>query len=91
MSRKTIPVKDVVTMVNEMLRMSECNDDIRRGASMVLEDILFKTNNYRGFGYLLEDQVPAGQQPGVRYANGEILPYPERFENTDDSRRNYYG
>lgn len=96
MARKTVSVDYVLDMVNNILKNSdhECAD-IRRGAAQVLENILHETGNYKGFRYLLHDEVPTGALPGVNYEpdeRGNMLPcedYTARFANTDDSRRQY--
>lgn len=91
--RKTIPVEDVIEMVNNFLAsnpdepLSEKRKARREGASLVLEYILHATGNYEGFRYL--SNLQGYVVPGVFYDKDGPLPYPERFENTDDSRRQY--
>ncbi len=89
MARKTINVDQLRVKINEMLAGSSCSPDIRRGMINTLEFVLHETGNYQGFRYLSQEQVPEGQLPGVRYDGHEILPYPERFANTDDTRVYY--
>lgn len=90
MARKTVNVDQLLDKINEMLAVSTCGPDIRRGMINTMEFVLHETGNYRGFMYLMQDQVPEGHLPGIRYENGEILPYPARFENTDDTRICFY-
>jgi hypothetical protein len=89
--RKTIAVKDVIGIVNEMLKNSEADaKDVRLGASRVLEQVLMKTGHYSGFRYLLPEEVKSGP-PGINYVNG--LPdtnYNKRFDNTDETRVHYF-
>ena len=88
--RKTIAVDDVVNRVNHMLAVSTCSQDIRAGYCLLVEDVLCMTGNYKGFRYLLQDEVPAGELPGVNYENGVPHPDPyKRFDGTDNTRRQY--
>jgi len=89
MARKTIDVEDLVNTVNHILRSHVGSAEKRQGMMNVVEYVLHKTGNYKGFRYLMSDEVPAGELPGIRYENGEILPYPARFENTDSTRVQY--
>jgi len=52
MTRKTFDVADMVAMTNEMLANSTCSPEIRKGWMGALEQVLFKTGNYKGFRYL---------------------------------------
>ena len=94
MSRKTINVDQVVDFVNDILKRHTLDDNesifYRHGMIVVLEEILHRTNNYKGYRYLQKDEVPSHCAPGVRHESGHILPYPERFESTDPTRRQYY-
>jgi hypothetical protein len=93
MSRKTINVDQVVDYVNDILKNQTLDDDAsifyRHGMMVVLEEILHRTGNYKGFRYLHRDEVPEGCMPGVQLKNGKPLDYPERFEKTDGTRRQY--
>ena len=62
-ARKTIKVADVVVEVNRMLDESTCESSIRLGMISVLEMVLHRTNNYRGFSYLSLHH-PGLDQPG---------------------------
>ena len=88
--RKTISVDLVVDKANAMLATSTCSAEVRQGVINLLEDILMETGNYKGFRYLLQDEVPAKQLPGVNYENG--LPHKDyelRFKDTDCTRVQY--
>ncbi len=81
MSRKTVKVDELKDTVNGFLASSVCNDDVRQGMIEVLTTVLFSTDNYRGFRYLTEGEVPAGQEPGIRWVNDK----PD-FTDTDPTR-----
>lgn len=90
--RKTVEIESLVDYVNGILA-SERNDtearDLRQGAILVLEQALCLTDNYDGFRYLTNNELPDNIKPGVRYDGTQILDYPERFDDTDDTRRMY--
>jgi len=81
MSRKTVKIEDLKDTVNGFLATSVCNDDVRQGMIEVLTTVLFSTDNYRGFRYLAEGEVPAGRVPGIRWVNDK----PD-FTDTDPTR-----
>lgn len=81
--KKTISVKQLVDKVNEKNRLSTCSSDIRNGWNDLLEFVLRETNQYNGFGYLQQHEVPEGQLPG-------IIKSPEKSTYPDDSRKVYY-
>ena len=91
MSRKTIDVRSVIEKINERLRDNITSLDYRWGIISIAESVLFTTGNYTGFRYLLQNEIPAGQLPGVHYIGD--MPHPDielRFHNTDSTRRAYY-
>lgn len=94
MARKTIEVDHIHKMVNNMLATSygSYNDaNIRIGALLVLENVLFATGNYKGFRYLDTSEIPSGEKPGINVApDGSILEYEDRFADTDSSRVYYF-
>lgn len=96
MARKTFEVNQLILQVNDMCKESTCSPDVRQGMMNLLENVLHETGNYRGFRYLLQDQVPAGEKPGVNYdvsENGTMVPHPDyekRFANTDRTRVYYF-
>ena len=82
MSRKTIPVAEVVRRGNHML--AESVPGAREGRiaiAILLEDVLMATGNYKGFQYLASEYLPAAEQ-----TDGNVL-----RPDYDDSRRRYYG
>jgi hypothetical protein len=90
MPRKTIDVDAIKSFANLYLSAPLMSVDQRKAVIDLLEYVLYNTGNYKGWRALREIEVPAGELPGIRYENGEPLPYPQRFENTDITRRNYY-
>lgn len=90
--RKTVEIESLVDYVNGILA-SERNDtearDMRKGAILVLEQALFLSGNYEGYRYLTNNELPDNIKPGVRFNGTQILDYPERFDDTDDTRRMY--
>lgn len=82
---KTIRVSEVVKKVNQMLAESTCSREERLAMCSVLETILFSTNNYRGYSFLSQKEVPAGEKPGIGMSPEGKTVFP------DDSRRWYYG
>jgi hypothetical protein len=88
--RKTISVEQVLTYANMQLKGSVTPSGHRDGICTMIEQVLMDTGNYAGFRYLTSVDVPTGHTPGIHYDEGGILPYPERFVNTDESRREYF-
>ena len=92
--KKTFNVDAYRTMINHFLKVSTCSVDMRHGMITMLEAILFQTGNYKGFQYLMQNQVPADQKPGI-YVNFtgliESTPVDERFDRglTDATRIRY--
>jgi arginine/lysine/ornithine decarboxylase len=84
MARKTFNVNALVVTVNEMCRLSTCSQEVRQGAINVLEHVLYSTDNYRGFKYLLQDDVPVNEKPGMNW--GFDNDYEARFFDTDPTR-----
>ena len=91
--RKTFDIAELTTMVNDICQYSvNESKDIRRGAMNVLEEVLHRTGNYKGFRYLSKDYMEAGYTVGINLdPNGEICKdYNQRFAGTDDTRVEYY-
>ena len=91
--RKTVDVTDLRIRINDMLRLSQCNREVRRGMIAVLEGVLHDTGNYKGFRYLESHEVPDGELPGIIRANTELRADGPNTENEypDDTRVEYYG
>lgn len=80
-SRKTVDVDEFRIKVNDMIALSTCSPEGRKGMMLVLEEVLHSTNNYRGFGYLRQKDVPEGELPGiVDVENGFEFPDPTRVQ-----------
>lgn len=90
-SKKTIKVDDLRIAINKRIAEDEhWNPDVRQELIYVLEDILHRTGNYRGFQYLGQDEVPADHKPGINWEPG-LFEDPElRFAHTDPTRVKYY-
>lgn len=92
-SRKTISISATITEFNKILRVSTCTPDIRRGIINAMEHILHSTDNYCGFRYLTDPEVPTDHLPGINIdENGDFFPDScyERFKNTDATRVFYF-
>jgi len=93
--RKTVKVDELVDLVNSMLQNSATSPEYRQGVINVIDHVLHETGNYKGFRYLMEDEVPVGQLPGVRGLPGDysqLTPeelYELRFKDTDRTRVQY--
>ena len=88
MARKTYDVGALIDLVNSICKDSDASAwDVRQGAMHVLEAVLHQTGNYNGFRYLVTGECDGA--PGVNYADGKMLDYPARFENTDRTRVQY--
>jgi len=92
MARKTFEVEALKEHVNNMLKTNYWSKEQRIGMYLVLENVLHNTGNYNGFRYISNLEVGDGMLPGVRFDEETrlILEYPERFKDTDDTRRQYY-
>jgi len=89
--KKTFNIDEYRKMVNDSLAVSTCSADMRQGMINMLEEILHRTGNYKGFQYLMQNQVPAGKKPGI-FVNSsgwfEATPIEKRFDRvlTDSTR-----
>jgi hypothetical protein len=72
--RKTIAVEDLKEAINASLELSTCSPPERRAMASVLEQVLHRTGNYRGFRYL--ESANGRREDGV-------------WKCDDDSRRYY--
>ena len=84
MARKTIHIAQFCEYVNNSLRLSTESPDTRQGKINLLEAMLHLTDNYNGYNYLTQDEVPEGQLPGIRHD------VEDKFHNTDKTRVRYY-
>lgn len=90
-TRKTVKITDLVKDANEKFAtMTDdfCSDGGKGGKSYreflfyYVTDLLMKTENYKGFRYLTESEVPVGVNPGIRWSEAGT---PD-FTDTDSSR-----
>jgi len=86
MGRKTVEVEPLRKFINSILANSTCSPEQRQGSIMILEEVLRRSGNYGGFGYLDASQVPAGQLPGIIFNEEDI----RNHEFPDETRRVYY-
>lgn len=90
MARKTFNVDEFRQKANISLFTSPPDEASCRTAVIVmLESVLMETGNYKGYRYLVEDELPVGSLPGIN-TPVEELSIEERFANTDTTRRYYY-
>lgn len=85
MARKTVSVEAIKAQCNLILRTNEMSAAYRQGIAEVVSSILMDTDNYRGFRYLRQHEVPVGHAPGMRESDN----YDERFADTDPTRIEY--
>lgn len=89
--RRTIHVDGVKALINDRIAVNENRDPaVRQELIYVLEEILHRTGNYRGFQYLGKDEVPAGHKPGINWEPELFDNYDTRFKDTDPTRVRYY-
>ena len=85
---KTINVKDLINLINEILRSSILTKEERSGIITLTYQMLGSTGNYYHKEYLTEDEVPQGQLPGIReiYYRCNQLSWQDQHYNTDLTR-----
>ena len=91
-SRKTVEIKAIREYANKLLASTyKVHDEgFRLGIMAMIEEALHEAKAYKGFAYIPSYELPDDVKPGIRYGdNYQFLEYPERFENTDDTRRYY--
>ena len=90
MTRKTFEVADLVDFANNLLKSGHQTSRFRWGVIGCVEEVLHATGNYKGYRHLSQNEVPDASKPGIRLdAEGNILPYPARFDDCDATRRQY--
>lgn len=90
--RKTADISTIIETANGILAGTWPSNtkEYRAGVIVLLENIIHGADQWRGFRYLTNHELPDDVLPGVRYrVDGTIPDYPERFANTDDTRRVY--
>lgn len=93
MGRKTVNVVEIVTAINDLLKRSTVSPEFRLGMISAADTVLHYSGNYRGFRYLLENEVPTGHLPGmVMLGTVEDTPIELRFEagKVDQSRIQFF-
>lgn len=96
MAKKTVYVEHIKNQINISLKNSldeYCPPAQRQGMMNVLEMILMESKNYKGFRYLLLNEVPETALPGM-IVNGTVenTPPEVRFDPryTDKTRVEYF-
>lgn len=80
---KMTRVESLKEKVNNLLKSEYYSQDARAGMCIILESTLMESNNYKGFRYLNDQQLPKGVIPGIREGK-------DQFVNTDPYRREYF-
>jgi hypothetical protein len=83
MGRKTVNVNCLREAANNMLATSTSSPEFRLGICVMIEQVLLDSDNYNGFRYLSEKEVPVGGDSGI------CLAEETNFVN-DRSRRFYF-
>jgi hypothetical protein len=87
MTRKTVRIEDLRTMINSRLKDTPDSSRAEREAySSLLESLLHETGNYNGFRYLSESELPFGSKPGIRDLSEDV----PSFHDTDSTRVHYF-
>ena len=93
-SRKTIAVESIKNRVNSMLlHSSDSNQYTRDTMITFLENVLMETGNYKGFRYLIEEDMEKSEYgiiPGRHFPTGVELTIDQQFANTDCTRVQYF-
>ena len=95
--RKTMKVADLKDYANNQLSTSiryerqkegleSIDAEFRKGVMAMIEAVLMDTDNYKGYRYLAQDEVPTGSTPGIRRDRGEE----KQFDDTDHTRVRYF-
>lgn len=89
MRKRTQHLQAAVDMANRMLADSTCSAETRRGIIALTDSMLFAAGQYRGFSYLTQNEVPEGQEPGIRRHPDSTTDVAWN-EYPDETRRHYY-
>ena len=85
-ARKTVNVKAIIEEANEILATSAMDPSFRMGVQRMVETILHSSNNYHGFRYLADYEIPYGERPGIFLNEDGTF----SFEHTDKTRVHYF-
>ena len=61
----TVSVAQLVELINRRNRFSQDDPPVRQGWNSIVEEILLRTGNYKGFKLLGPGEVPVGHLPGL--------------------------
>ncbi len=85
-------VREQICEINHSLANSKCSKDTRQGMRFIAEWLLFSAGIYKGFKYLLQEEVPVGENPGM-IVDGTVESTPRHIAfdpNTTDYTRIQY-
>ena len=83
--RKTVDVAGCIRHANFYLSNPGTSQDERLGVIFLIEAILNRAGQYKGFNYLSEKDLPDIGIPGIWSERDEAT----RFDGTDNTRRKY--
>lgn len=83
--RKTVEIQKVIDYANGYLAAKGGSIDCRRAIISMVEAVLMAANRYRGYRYLGQNELEAGDLPGIRWENDPK----DYLTDTDDTRRFY--
>jgi len=91
-SRRTVPIVELVKDANHMLLHSDdSRKEGRKAVALFITNVLIKHKRYNGYNFLTKEDMLRNQSRGTTVGiNDANLPDPERFADTDDTRRYYY-
>lgn len=90
MARKTIKIDEFRDVINNSLATHTGGVEYGEGLIAALESALRLANQYHGFRYLEQHEVPDGELPGIYWvedADGNTDPV---FANTNSTRVHYF-
>ena len=90
MARKTIKVADVVGFVNEELARVNSTVEGRQAMMLLAERVLHEAGCYKGFFYLSDLDLPKEVKPGIRYYDNGGVNDEHKFDDTDQTRVQYF-
>lgn len=76
----------VVTKANQYFRVDTGSREGRKMLEVFVSSLLLESNNYRGFRYLHQEEVPEGHLPGIIFDASED----RQHQYPDDSRISFY-
>lgn len=88
MSRKTFEVEAIKNYTNGILAApNHVGKEMREGAILVLDHLLHRSGNYKGYRYLHQYELEAGITPGIDSTSGDDA---AEWVIMDETRRFYF-